>query len=167
VTIVISDGWGINHIQAASYYTYGKDAHRVYSHFPVSYYMSTYEYDGGYDPSMAWADFGYVMGGATDSAAAATTTSIGVKTNGGAVGVDPNQAPLFHALDLAEDLGKSTGVVSSVEFSHTTPVGFVPTTSFDNSGVCKGEYDGGVSPRTPAAPARISGTSVARTPGPT
>jgi alkaline phosphatase len=51
--------------------------------------------------------------------------STGVKTYRGAIGVDPAQAPLTHTLELAEALGKSTGVVTSVEFSHATPAGFV------------------------------------------
>jgi alkaline phosphatase len=65
------------------------------------------------------------MGCATDSAAAATTMSTGVKTYGGAIGVGMDGTALVHAMEIAEAKGLSTGVVSSVEFSHATPAGFV------------------------------------------
>ena len=32
---------------------------------------------------------------------------------------------MLHALELAEDLGKATGVITSVQFSHATPAAFV------------------------------------------
>jgi alkaline phosphatase len=125
VIIMISDGWGVNQIAATSMYQYGKTGGQVYEKFPCKTSMSTYMYDGDYDPDQAWADFDYVKSGATDSAAAATTMSTGVKTYSGAIGVDINKEPLLHALEVAEELGKATGVVSSVEFSHATPAGFV------------------------------------------
>jgi alkaline phosphatase len=125
VILLISDGWGYNHVAAASYYQFGDAAGQIYHEFPFHYAMSTYLDGGGYDPIQAWADFEYVKGGATDSAAAATAMSTGFKTYEGAIGVDPAQAPLLHSLELAETLGKSTGVVTSVEFSHATPAGFV------------------------------------------
>jgi alkaline phosphatase len=134
VIIMISDGWDYNHLSAASYYVYGKDARQVYNRFPVNYAMSTYMgytdsnhpcFGWGYDPDGAWSSFDYVKNCATDSAAAATSMSTGAKTYGGAIGVGLDGAPLWHALDQAELLGKSTGVVTSVEFSHATPAGFV------------------------------------------
>jgi alkaline phosphatase len=125
VIIMISDGWGVNQIDATSMYQYGKTGGQVYEGFPCKTSMSTYMYDGDYDPDQAWADFDYVKAGATDSAAAATTMSTGVKTYSGAIGVDVNEEDLKHALEYAEELGKATGVVSSVEFSHATPAAFV------------------------------------------
>ena len=84
--VMISDGWAYNHLDAVSYYEYGKDARQVYAHFPTSLAMSTYMayyegdpcYDVGYDPLMAWSDFGYVATCYTDSAAAATTMASGM-----------------------------------------------------------------------------------------
>ena len=133
VIVMISDGRGFEHNTAVSYYRYGKDARQVYAHFPTSVAMSTYMgYAGddpcfnlGYDPGLAWSEFGYVTSCYTDSAAAATTMASGVKTYGGAIGVDLDQQPLLSILELAEDLGKATGVVTSVEWSHATPAGFV------------------------------------------
>jgi alkaline phosphatase len=51
--------------------------------------------------------------------------STGYKTYGGAIGVDVEEEDLTHAMEVAEEQGKSTGVVTSVEFSHATPAGFV------------------------------------------
>jgi alkaline phosphatase len=133
IIVMISDGWGFNHIQSASYYVYGKSGRQVYNHFPIKLAMSTYEnysdtspcYGLGYDPNLAWSDFDYVNSCVTDSASAATAMSTGVKTYNGAIGVDMNQQPLLHAMQVAELKGKSTGVVTSVQFSHATPAGFV------------------------------------------
>jgi alkaline phosphatase len=36
-----------------------------------------------------------------------------------------NGEPVTHLMEVAEDMGKATGVVSSVEWSHATPAGFV------------------------------------------
>ena len=87
IIVMISDGWGFYHLEAASYYEYGKDARQIYNRFPFNYAMSTYMayyenevcYGNWYDPDLAWFDFEYVKACATDSAAAATAMSTGVK----------------------------------------------------------------------------------------
>ncbi|MFC2060824.1 alkaline phosphatase, partial [Chloroflexota bacterium] len=43
----------------------------------------------------------------------------------GAIGVDINKDSVKHILERAEELGKATGVVTSVPLSHSTPAGFV------------------------------------------
>lgn len=134
IIVMISDGWSFNHLDAASYYEYGKDARQIYNRFPVQTAISTYMaysdasdpcYGRGYDPAMAWSDFDWVKTCYTDSAAAATALSTGFKTYGGAIGVDLDDKPLKHALQLAEEKGKATGVVTSVEWTHATPAGHV------------------------------------------
>jgi alkaline phosphatase len=135
IIVMISDGWAYNHLEAVSYYEYGKDARQIYNRFPFQFAMSTYMADSpvvpeyycgwGYDPALAWSDFEYVMTCFTDSAAAATALSTGVKTYRGAIGVDLDDQPLLHALDVAEMHGKATGVVTSVEWTHATPAGHV------------------------------------------
>jgi alkaline phosphatase len=132
VIILISDGCGYNHVDAASYYQYGRTNQQVYEHFPVSIGMSTFMYNskdpqvlGSYDPTLAWSDFWYVASGYTDSAAAATAMSAGFKTYSGAIGLDIDEKPLLHLMDYAEGLGKATGVITSVEWTHATPAGFV------------------------------------------
>lgn len=125
VIVMISDGWGYNHIATTDQYQYGRPGRQVYEHFPVRTGMSTFLAGGAYDAAAAWSSFGYVASGATDSAAAATAMSTGTKTYDGAIGVDPAKADLVHAFQRAEATGRSTGVVTSVEFSHATPAGFV------------------------------------------
>jgi alkaline phosphatase len=125
IFVLISDGCGYNQIDATSMYQYGKTGVQAYEHFPVKLGMSTYMDGDGYDPIAAWADFGYVKSEATDSAAAATTMSTGIKTYSGAIGFDADGNPLKHAIEYAEERGMATGVVTSVEFSHATPAGFV------------------------------------------
>ena len=136
IIVMISDGWGYNHLQAVSYYEYGKDARQVYNRFPFQFAMSTWEVErpadnctplaGGYDPALAWGSFSHVKYPcATDSASAATAMSTGVKTYNGYIGVDAGGIRVPNGLERAEQKGKATGVVTSVEWSHATPAGFV------------------------------------------
>lgn len=125
VIVMIGDGMGYNHVAATDYYQYGRTGRQVYETFPVRTGMSTYANGGSYDAAAAWSSFGYVATGATDSSSAATTMSTGAKTYNGAIGVDPGKNPLVHAFQQAEASGRSTGVVTTVEFSHATPAGFV------------------------------------------
>lgn len=60
----------------------------------------------------------------TDSAAAATAMATGVKTYNGAIGVDLNQQPVTTALEVAEELGKSTGLVTTSNVTDATPAAF-------------------------------------------
>ncbi len=125
IIVLISDGCGYNHRDAASIYQYGEIGKQVYESFPVQTGMSTYLVSGSYDPNLAWQDFDYVKSGYTDSAAAATAMSTGIKTLSGRIGIDQALNPLNLIIEKAEELGKATGVVTSVEFSHATPAGFV------------------------------------------
>ncbi len=126
VIIMISDGCGYYHVDAASLYQYGETGIQVYEKFPVKLGVATYSSDGhGYDPSKAWKTFNYVMLKATDSAAAASAMSTGVKTYNGAIGVDTDKKPVKNSFEYAEEKGRATGVVSSVLFSHATPAAFV------------------------------------------
>ncbi len=133
IIVMVSDGCGYNHIEATDYYAAGRRKAQTYEHFPVRLGMSTYEYelvDGvykllGYDPRRAWSEFWYVKENATDSASAATAMSTRHKTRNGAIGVDTADNPLYHVTQRAEELGMATGVITSVQWSHATPAGFV------------------------------------------
>lgn len=136
IILLISDGWGYNHITATNYYEYGMDKVQVYEGFPLKSAMSTYQarnksgvnpgaFEGRYEPDRAWVEFDYVTKKPTDSAASATAMSTGVKTYNGAIDVDCNQNPLETIVQRAEKLGKATGVVTSVEWTHATPAGMV------------------------------------------
>ena len=126
VIIMISDGCGFNHVDAASLFQYGKTGRQVYEKFPFRAALSTYPANGrGYDPAQAWGDFAWVKSGATDSAAAGTALATGVKTNNGCIGVSPSGRPLRSVIERAEELGKATGVVSSTALCDATPAAFV------------------------------------------
>lgn len=136
IIIMISDGCGYNQIDAASIYQYGKTGTQIYERFPVKVAMSTYsagsfnedgtwKYIGNYDPKLAWTHFDYVKSGYTDSAAAGTAMSAGVKTYNSAINVSSDKKPLKHISERAKELGKAIGVVTSVQFSHATPAAFI------------------------------------------
>jgi alkaline phosphatase len=125
VVIFIADGAGFNHFRSADYYQCGRIPCQPYEYFPVKLAMTTYPAGGGYDANAARADFDYVKKGCTDSAAAATAMATGVKTHNTILGMDVNGHPVLNLVERAEQLGKATGVITSVPFSDVTPAGFV------------------------------------------
>ena len=76
IIIMISDGCGYNHVDAASMYQYGATGVQVYESFPVRCAMAHYPgsswntpggpMDGSYDPIAAWTYFLYVKSNPTD-----------------------------------------------------------------------------------------------------
>jgi len=125
IIVMIADGCGFYHMQAANLYEHGTTDSPLYAAFPVQLAMSTYAAGGGYDPALAAQQFDYVASGATDSAAAATAMACGIKTYAGAIGVNEERRPVMNVVERAEELGRATGVVTSVQISHATPAGFV------------------------------------------
>jgi len=138
VIIMIGDGVGYNHILATNYYL-GMAA-QVQEKFPVRLALAHYPakagqyeagnpgsnyYSGGYDPSRAWKDPAYLNKDCTESAAAATALATGFKTYNNSVGMSLEHDTLENLVQLAKSIGKSAGVVTTVEFSHATPAGFV------------------------------------------
>jgi alkaline phosphatase len=134
VVVIIADGCGYNQYLAADYYLYGKAGASLQEKFPVKLAMSTYSHgqskeytddcESVYNPGW-WKDPTRFMFGATDSASAATAMSTGVKTFDSAVGMNQDGAPVKHMAEDFEALGRSTGVVTNVPFSHATPAGFL------------------------------------------
>lgn len=123
VIIMIADGWGYEQLSAAEYYDNGGEDEFFDWMTPLA--MSTYSANGkGYDPEKAWSDFNYLKNGATDPSASATALSTGVKIINHEVGIDPDGKPLRHMYRLAEDKGKATGLVTTVQLAHGTPAGF-------------------------------------------
>jgi alkaline phosphatase len=66
-------------------------------------------------------DRDYITCSYTDSANSATALYTGVKTYNNAMAVDIYEKPLKTILQTASELGKSTGVVTSVPITHATP----------------------------------------------
>ncbi len=99
-----------------------------------------------YDPARAWstapgqgdlggevtkktypkffAGYEFVKKDYTDSAAAGTALSAGIKTYNNSINYDNSGKPVKMVADLAKSAGKSTGVVTSVQISHATPAAF-------------------------------------------
>jgi alkaline phosphatase len=124
IIVMVPDGAGFNQVISSDYYRFGQAGAQVFEQFPVQYAMSTYLAGGSYDPALAWSDFNYVKSGYTDSAGAATAMSTGVKTYKNAIGMDLNRQPIQNIVERAEELGKATGMVTTVPFDHATPAGF-------------------------------------------
>lgn len=125
IILIIVDGGGINHIEAADYYINGKKNQQAFGKFPVKLSVTTYPAGGSYEPKKAAKDSNYVNSGYTDSAAAATALATGVKTSNGSIGIDSKGNRLENLTERCEKLGMSTGVVTTVPLSHATPAGFV------------------------------------------
>jgi alkaline phosphatase len=60
----------------------------------------------------------------TDSAAAATAYSAGIRTYNGALGVRPDSTVVPTVLELARDRGMATGLVATSSVTHATPAAF-------------------------------------------
>lgn len=133
VIVMISDGWGENQILATNYFMTGSAGSQIYEKFPTNIFMSTYslgdknkedDYDSVYSSSL-WDNFELFKNNPTDSAAAGTAMATGVKTYDAAIGVDQDINELKNVVEDFKEMGRSTGVISSVQFSHATPASFV------------------------------------------
>ena len=133
----VGDGMGYNHVLATNYYLHGEAGMQVYEqgdwfHAAQATYSAgrlTADNDtifhNGYAPRTAWEDPRYVATDYTDSGAAATALSTGLKAFGGHLGIGVQGDTLTHISQAAKELGKAVGIVSSVPVSHATPAGFL------------------------------------------
>ena len=131
IIVFISDGGGYNHVLATDYYLMGDSGTAPFADFPVQMGMSTYSASNengsttSYDTRLAWTDFSYNTDGYTESAASATAMATGYKTMNGRVGTSHNGIPMTNVSEIARRRGKAYGVVTSVQFNHATPAGFL------------------------------------------
>ena len=65
------------------------------------------------------------LGVVTDSAAAATALSAGVKTYNGAIAMDVDKQPVTTVLELAKARGMRTGIAVTSQIVHATPAAFM------------------------------------------
>lgn len=126
VILMIADGMGHAHVEAASLYRFGERRGQLYWDF-VYLPMSTYSTNNrqGYDPEQAWADFNWFRRVPADSAATATALGAGIKTRNGAIGQDAEGNDVDTVYDDAKAMGKSAGVLATVRFNHATPAVFI------------------------------------------
>lgn len=118
VIVMIGDGMGAKHMEAAEQYRHAPAPHAAWPHT----WAATYPAEGSYDPVRAWSDFAYLTKGPTDSAAAATAMFTGVKTANGRISVSADgKERLFSLSEEARDRGLAVGAVTTVEISDATP----------------------------------------------
>ncbi len=122
IIFIIVDGGGFNHFKAAEIYEKKTPS---FEKFPVRLAVTTYPFGGSYDANKTAQDFNYVKTGYTDSPAAATALSTGIKTSNGFIGIDINGNKLENIIEKCEKLGMSTGIVTSKAILDATPAGFV------------------------------------------
>jgi len=140
VILMIADGSGFNSYDAARMYSKTKPVYDgpewirlACSTHPLN--LSSKPTSSGkqvrsivYDPAKAWSlteGYAWLKSGATDSAAAATALATGVKTYNNSIGMSDFGKPLTNLHQLAKASGRSTGVVTTVPWSHATPAGMV------------------------------------------
>jgi len=108
VIFLIGDGTGLAQITSGQIALVGPDGLLHIQTMPVTGIVKTHSSDNLI----------------TDSAAGATAYSCGVKTYNGAIGVNPDQVPCVTILELAEEKGLSTGLISTSSITHATPASF-------------------------------------------
>ena len=157
VILMISDGQGYNTVKATDYWT---GTTPVYESFPYQYGVSTFSAGKigpppipsiGYDPAQAWSSFNYVKtpNSFTDSASAATALATGVKIYDNQLNISTTGLNLKTITEIAQGLGKASGVVTTVEWSHATPAGmFAHNVSRNNYSAIANEMLGSTSPLT-------------------
>jgi len=106
IILMIGDGMGLGQISAGMFYQGNKT---VLEEFPV---IGLHK-PAAYDKLI------------TDSAAAATSFSSGVKTYNGAIGVNADTIPVKTILEEAEERGLATGLVATSTIVHATPASFI------------------------------------------
>lgn len=107
VIFLIGDGMGFEQVRAANYYNGGALSFET---LPYQGEVTTYS----------------ASSSVTDSAAAATAIATGVKVNNGVISMayPGDGSELQTILEYSRDLGKSTGLVTTVTVTHATPAGF-------------------------------------------
>lgn len=148
IIVMINDGAGWGTWDAAAYWQYGSREGTPYADFPQRFGVSTFPLNSsgqptgentqsiGYEPARAWdtaevpapdlpfVGYQYLASVATDSAAAGTALSSGVKTYNNAINFNNNGQPVDFSALWAKRRGMATGVVTTVPFSHATPAAF-------------------------------------------
>lgn len=104
IILLIGDGMGLAQISAAAFINGGLSLEQ-FTDLGLSKTSSSNDY-------------------ITDSAAGATALSTGEKTYNGAVGVGPDSLARQTILELAEQNGLSTGLISTCSITHATPASF-------------------------------------------
>ncbi|MGH7600634.1 MAG: alkaline phosphatase [bacterium] len=108
VILFIGDGMGLGQLTAARTNLLGPDGRFHIEQMPVTGLAATHSADDLI----------------TDSAAAGTALSCGVKTANGSIGVDSSGASHLTILEAARDAGLSTGLITTTSLADATPAVF-------------------------------------------
>jgi len=137
IIFFIGDGMGYNHVLAANYFEFGHEKAQPFEQDDwTKVGLATYPavtrkrggeviFGTGYNPRQSWSDAAYNNRDYTDSGAGGTALSTGRKTYNSSIAIGVDGDTLTHVSQAAKALGKSIGVVSSVQLSHATPASFV------------------------------------------
>ena len=134
VFYLIGDGLGASQRQIAEYYlqhmTGNASDTLAMNDMPVAGINTTYSLDTL----------------VTDSAAAGTALSSGVKTNNGIIAQTADGADTKTLVEAAEELGYATGIVTSTRITHATPAAFATHNADrnDENGIAADYLDSGV-----------------------
>jgi alkaline phosphatase len=108
IIFLVGDGTGLAQIASGQFALVGPDGLLHLQTMPVTGFVKTHSTDNLI----------------TDSASGATAYSCGLKTYNGAIGVNADEVPCKTILELAEEQGLSTGLVSTSSITHATPASF-------------------------------------------
>lgn len=108
VILLIGDGISFATVTAARIYKVGPDGNLA---------IDTLDHHG-------WISTHALNSLVTGSASAGTAIATGQKTNNRLVGMLPDGTELESILDIAQDMGKSTGLVTTSRITHATPAAF-------------------------------------------
>ena len=106
IIFLIGDGMGVSHVYAGITANHGRLALEQFKHIG---FIKTYSSDN------------YI----TDSASSGTAMSSGKKTKNGMIGMDPDTIVLRSVLEIAEEHGLASGLVSTSTITHATPASFI------------------------------------------
>lgn len=109
IILMIGDGMGFEQVRMARYIEVGENANLVMESSLQNFSVMTHN----------------VNFGITDSAAAATAMATGIKTNNARIAVGPDWDPAETILEIALEMGKATGIVSTTSIQHATPACFM------------------------------------------
>ncbi|MDO8137197.1 MAG: alkaline phosphatase [Candidatus Brocadiales bacterium] len=125
IILFIGDGLGQAHVVAARVFAQGPEGRLN---------METLEHSG-YVTTFTSAEF------ITDSAAAGTALATGHKTKKGRLGQSTSGENYKSILEIAKEMGKATGLVTTTEVTHATPAAFAAhETSRDSAQAIARDY---------------------------
>jgi alkaline phosphatase len=111
VILMIGDGMGFEHVKATSLYAYGEEKKLSFEQYyrgeVTTHSANSYRQDYH----------------ATDSGASATAMATGQKVDNDVIS-ERSRQPIKTILEILQEKGKATGLVTTVPITHATPAGF-------------------------------------------